>query len=70
MIVDSIWRTVPYLLLAIGIWLLVVGLVMLLRSVEGTLTVWFWLRLVAAGAACYGSCLWIHTRHDSAKDWY
>ena len=66
MIIDSIWKTIPYLLLMLGMWLLVVGLVMLVRSVDGALTVWFWLRLIAAAAACYGSCVWIHKRHERA----
>ena len=65
MIINSIWRTIPYLMLMTGMWLLVVGLVMLIRSVEGALTVWFWLRLLAAAALCYGSCAWIHHRHEN-----
>ncbi len=67
MIIDSIWRGIPYLLLMMGIWLLVVGLVMLVRSVEGALTVWFWLRLIAAASVCYASCVWIHKRHERAR---
>ena len=66
MIIDSIWRTIPYLLLMTGMWLLVVGLVILARSVDGALTVWFWLRLLAAAAACCVSCHWIHKRHEKA----
>ena len=65
MIIDSIWRIVPYLLLMMGMWLLVVGLVILLRSGEGTLSIWFWLRLIAAAAGCYAGCVWIHRRHES-----
>ncbi len=66
MIIDSIWRLLPYVLLMTGIWLLVVGLVVLVRSAEGALTLWFWLRLLAAAAACGSSCLWIHRRHERA----
>ncbi len=64
MIIDSIWRLVPYLLLAVGVWLLVVGLVVLGRS-DGALTVWFWLRLSTSAAACYAACVWISNRHET-----
>lgn len=65
MIIDSIWRLFPYMLLSMGVWLAVVGLVMYIRSVDGALTLWFWLRVIASAMICSASCIWIHKRHES-----
>ncbi len=65
LIVDSIWRLVPYLLLSTAVWMIVTGLVVLFRSVEGSLTLWFWLRLAIGVTICYASCLWIHRRYEN-----
>lgn len=62
-IIDGVWRAAPYILLSASMWLVAVGLVMIFRSVEGALTVWFWARFLFSAVLCGASCLWIHVRH-------
>ncbi|CAK0765430.1 hypothetical protein WCLP8_3840006 [uncultured Gammaproteobacteria bacterium] len=66
MIVDWVWRLIPYLLLSTAVWVLVVSFVVLLSSSAALLSAMFWLRFIGSVLACYGSCVWIHRRHEES----
>ncbi len=69
MIIDCIWRLLPYFLLSSFVWVLVVNVAVVIGSLSVGLNGsagfngWVWVRLIISAAACGAVCLWISRRH-------
>jgi hypothetical protein len=65
-VIDFLWRLVPYLFLSTAVWLLVINLAMLVSSLSVFFNLWFWVRFVGSVAVCWASCVWISRRYEDA----